>query len=114
MLQKELDDCKAALEQKEFDDRKAANLRAVKLMIETPALKVIELVETLLEQNPGLPVTVQDGNRQLRIDSVTVDFIKGVQLHVSAPAEPRPADGREQADRRADGIREMETGKNGA
>ncbi len=90
MLQKELDDCKAALEQKEFDGRKAANIRAVKLMIEKPALKVIELVETLLEQNPGLPLTVQDGNRQLRIDSVTVDFIKGVQLHVSSSAESRP------------------------
>lgn len=91
MLQKELDDSKAALEQKEFDDSKAANIRAVKLMIEKPpALKVIELVETLLEQNPGLPLTVQDGNRQLRIDSVTVDFIKGVQLHVSSSAESRP------------------------
>ncbi len=114
MLQKELDDRRAAIEQKEFDDRKAANIKAVKLMNENPAFKVIEMVEILLDQNPGLPLTVQDGNRQLRIVSVTVDFIKGVQLHVSSPAESRPADGWEQADRRADGIREMETGKNGA
>ena len=103
MLQKESDDRKAALEQKEFDDSKAANIRAVELMIEKPRLKVIDLVETLLEQNPGLPLTVQDGNRQLRIVSVTVDFIKGVQLHVSSPAESRPADGQDRGDCRRSG-----------
>ena len=114
MLQKELDDCKAALEQKEFDGRKAANIRAVKLMIEKPALKVIELVEILLEQEPGLPVVLQDGSWQFPIIAAVADAENGVRLYVSLPAESRPADGREQADRRADGIREMETGKNGA
>ncbi len=100
MLQKEFDDSKAALEQKEFDDRKAANIRAVELMIEKPGIKVIELVEILLEQEPGLPVVLQDGSWQFPIVSVRADPENGVRLYVSPPAESTPADGREQADRR--------------
>lgn len=83
--------------QKEFEKSKAAQIKALKTWIENPAIKVIGMVEILLEQNPGLPLTVQDGNRQLRIVSVTVDFIKGVQLHVSSPEESTPADGRDRA-----------------
>jgi len=100
------------LEQKEFEDRRAAQIKALETMIEKPGIKVIELVEILLEQNPGLPVVLQDGCWQFPIVSVRADPENGVRLYLSPPAESTPADGREQADRRSDGIGEMETGEN--
>lgn len=68
--------------QKEFDDRKAANIRALELLFEKPAVKVIELVEILLEQNPGLPVIVEDGERQRPVVCVWADLENGVRLQV--------------------------------
>lgn len=84
--------------QKEFENRRAAQIKALETMNEKPALKVIELVEILLEQNPGLPVVLQDGSWQFPIVSVRADAENGVRLYVSSPAESRSADGRDQAD----------------
>jgi len=70
------------LEQKEFEDRRAAQIKALETMIEKPAMKVIELVEILLEQDPSLPVVVQDGDFELPIVCVQADAEHGVRLYV--------------------------------
>ncbi len=68
--------------QKEFENRRAANIKALELMLEKPAVKVIELIEILLEQNPALPVIVQDGDRQRPVLCVWADLENGVRLQV--------------------------------
>ena len=68
------------LQEKEFKDRKAANIRALRAMAAKPAVKAIDLLEILLEQDPGLPVVLQDGNFDLPIVSVQADAEHGIRL----------------------------------
>jgi len=55
------------LEQTEFDRRRIAQKKALKAINEKPIVKVIDLVELLLLENPGLPVVVQVGSWQFPI-----------------------------------------------
>jgi len=56
-----------------FENRRAAQVRALRATAEKPKMKVIELVEELLKENPSLPVTVEIGSHQFSITSVKVD-----------------------------------------
>jgi len=61
------------MDQKEFEMRRIALKRALKAVDEKPIVKVIDLVELLLMENPGLPVVVQVGTRQFPIAFVLAD-----------------------------------------
>ncbi|MBA7480310.1 hypothetical protein ES707_15761 [subsurface metagenome] len=65
------------MEKKEFEKRRSAQLNALKLVDQKPGVRVIELIELLLSENPGLPVVVQVGSKQYSIACVFVDD-KGV------------------------------------
>ena len=70
------------MDQKDFERRKAAQIKALKAMNEKPMIKVIDLVEMLLEENPSLPMVIQIGTYQFPITSVCADDENNVQLHV--------------------------------
>ncbi len=70
------------MQQKEFERRRSAQIKALKAVDEKPIMKVIDLVEMMLTENPSSPVVVREGNRQLRIVSVRADSQNNVQLHV--------------------------------
>lgn len=76
------------MDQKEFDKRKAAQINALEclaVLYEKPAVKVvkvIDLVEMLLRQNPSLPVVMQVGTQQFAIVSVVADSQNVVRLYV--------------------------------
>jgi hypothetical protein len=59
--------------QSEFEQRRAANMRALLPASKKPNIKVIDLVEKILYQNPSLPVVIQIGTQQFPIESVDVD-----------------------------------------
>ena len=61
------------LEQTEFDKRRIAQKRALKAVGEKPVVKVIDLVELLLLENPGRPVVVQVGSWQFPVAYVSAD-----------------------------------------
>lgn len=61
------------MEQTEFDRRRTAQKKALKAVDEKPIVKVIDLVDLLLLENPGLPVVVQVGSRQFSIACVFAD-----------------------------------------
>jgi len=63
-----------------FENRRAAQVRALRAM--KPAMKVIELVEELLKENPSLPVTIEIGSHQFSITSVKVDDDGKVRIRV--------------------------------
>ncbi|MCJ7805719.1 hypothetical protein MUP46_03705 [Patescibacteria group bacterium] len=63
-----------------FENRRAAQVQALRAM--QPAMKVIELIEELLKENPSLPVTVEIGSRQFSITSVKVDEDGKVRIRV--------------------------------
>ncbi len=92
----------------------------------------------ILERTPNESITIYDGDSKIVVLICQIRSQNRVKLRITAPkkftihrteiynkivkqsnreavtgpAESTPADGREQADRRADGIRERETGKN--
>lgn len=68
------------MDQSEFEKRQAQQIRALRAM--QPAMKVIELVEELLKENPSLPVTVEIGSCQFSIKSVKVDDDGKVRIRV--------------------------------
>lgn len=70
------------MDRREFERRRSAQIRALKAVDEKPTMKVIDLVEMLLTENPSLPVIVQQGTRQLRIVSVRADSQNNVQIQV--------------------------------
>jgi len=61
------------MDQNDFETRRSAQKRALKAIDEKPIAKVIDLVEILLEENPGLPVFVQVGSQQFPIAYVRAD-----------------------------------------
>ena len=61
------------MDQKEFETSRAAQKKALKAIDEKPIVKVIDLVELLLLENPGLPVVVQVGSWQFPIAYVRAD-----------------------------------------
>ncbi|MBA7495859.1 hypothetical protein ES702_06455 [subsurface metagenome] len=70
------------MDQNEFERHKAAQIRALNAMDEKPMIKVIDLVELLLKENPSLPVVIQVGTRKMPITSVLADDENNVQLKV--------------------------------
>ena len=61
------------MDKNEFETSRAAQKKALKAVDEKPVVKVIDLVELLLLENPGLPVVVQVGTRQFPIAYVRAD-----------------------------------------
>ena len=61
------------MDQKEFETRRIAQKRALKSVGKQPIVKVIDLVELLLLENPGLPVVVQVGSWQFPVACVCAD-----------------------------------------
>ncbi len=61
------------MDQKEFETRRSAQKRALESVDEKPIVKVIDLVEILLGENPSLPVVLQVGNWQFPIAYVRAD-----------------------------------------
>lgn len=61
------------MDQKEFETRRSAQKKALKSVDEKPIVKVIDLVEILLLENPGLPVVLQVGSWQFPIAYVRAD-----------------------------------------
>ncbi len=61
------------MDQKEFETRRSSQKRALKAAGEKPIVKVIDLVEILLGENPGLPVVLQVGSWQFPIAYVRAD-----------------------------------------
>lgn len=91
------------MRKKEFDKRRTANIRALELMAEKPALKVIELVEILLEQDRNLAVVVNVEGRELSIISVLTGGENNVRLQAQGDhgqdRGSRIGGGRDQAER---------------
>ena len=69
------------LEQKEFEARRVRNKRSLEAMEEKPGIKVIDLVEILLEQPADSRVVFQDGTWQFPIVSVRACAEHGVRLY---------------------------------
>lgn len=61
------------MDRNEFETSRAAQKKALKAINEKPIVKVIDLVELLLLENPGLPVVVQVGSWQFPIAYVRAD-----------------------------------------
>jgi len=61
------------MDQKEFEISRAAQKKALKAINEKPVVKVIDLVELLLLENPSLPVVMQVGSWQFPIAYVRAD-----------------------------------------
>lgn len=61
------------MDQKEFETRRSAQKQALKAVDEKPIVKVIDLVEKLLRENPSLPVIIQVGSWQFPIAYVRAD-----------------------------------------
>lgn len=61
------------MDQHEFETRRSAQKRALESVDEKPIVKVIDLVEILLLENPGLPVVLQVGSWQFPIAYVRAD-----------------------------------------
>jgi len=61
------------MDQSDFEKRRAAQKRTLKAMDKKPMVKVIDLVEMLLQEEPSLPVVVQIGTHQFPILYVRAD-----------------------------------------
>ncbi|GAJ08263.1 unnamed protein product [marine sediment metagenome] len=70
------------MDQEEFETRRSAQKKALKAIDEKPIIKVIDLVELLLLENPGRPVVVQVGTRQFPIAYVRADDEDNIQLGI--------------------------------
>ena len=70
------------MDQNDFETRRSAQKRALKSVDEKPIVKVIDLVELLLLENPGLPVVVQVGTRQFPIAYVRADDENNIQIGI--------------------------------
>lgn len=70
------------MDQNEFETRRSAQKRALKAVNEKPIVKVIDLVELLLLENPGLPVVVQVGSWQFPIAYVRADDENNIQIGI--------------------------------
>ena len=70
------------MDQKEFETRRSAQKRALKSVDEKPIVKVIDLVEILLGENPSLPVVLQVGSWQFPIAYVRADDENNIQIGI--------------------------------
>jgi hypothetical protein len=61
------------MQEKEFDRRRAAQVKALLALSDKPVVKVIDLIEILLQQEPSLPVIVQLGSCDLPLGYVRLD-----------------------------------------
>jgi len=60
---------------KSMDEKpRAAPIRALKSMDKKPMIKVIDLVEMLLRENPSLPAIIQAGTHRLPVRYVRADI----------------------------------------
>lgn len=73
---------KEKMKQAEFEQRRESQIKALGATMAKPAVKTIELIEFLLEQDPGLPVPVQYGNHQFLVTSVRIDAEGRVRLYI--------------------------------
>lgn len=67
------------MDQDQFDRCRAAQIKALKAMDEKSAVKVIDLVEMLLRENPTLPVFMRVGTEQVPVSYVQADT-KTIQI----------------------------------
>jgi len=74
---------KTIMLQSEFEQRRIANLRVLLPASQRPGMKVIDLVERLLDQAPGLPVIIHMGTQRYPIQSVDVDDENRVRINSS-------------------------------
>lgn len=71
------------MEQTEFDRRRSAQKKALKMVDGKPVVNVIDLVERLLQiEDPGLPVVVLVGTRQFPVAFVCADDENNVQIGI--------------------------------
>ncbi|MBA7529072.1 hypothetical protein ES705_21264 [subsurface metagenome] len=61
------------MDQGEFETRRIAQKKALKAVGKQPVVKVIDLVELLLLESPGLPVFVRVGSWKFPVACVCAD-----------------------------------------
>ena len=61
------------MDRNEVETRRSAQKRSLKAVDEKPIVKVIDLVELLLLENPSLPLVVQVGSWQFPVACVCAD-----------------------------------------
>lgn len=71
------------MDQKEFELRRLSQKKSLKLVDGKPVVKVIDLVESLLQiEDPGLPVVVQVGTWRFPVAFVCADDENNVQIGI--------------------------------
>lgn len=80
----------------DFEKRKRSQIKALLAMDKKQDMKVVELIELLLEQNPSSPVALQMGTQRYFIESVGVDNENKVRIQIGQrlsfvedPGEPK-------------------------
>jgi len=66
----------------DFEKSRRSQIKALLAMDKKQDMKVVELIELLLEQNPSSPVALQMGTQRYSIESVGVDSESAVRVQI--------------------------------
>jgi len=69
--------------QGEFEQRRQSQKKALSVFDKVPDLKVIDLIDLLLDQDPSSPVVIQIEGRIFSIETVGVDNDKKIRIITS-------------------------------